>query len=1037
MNSYAKVRNLGLHLFLFYIALGSWLPAATLTTTSFVPFPQGSNPVASLLLASDGNYYGTTTKGGTFDDGTLFRITPAGSLTTLINFNGTNGSTPASRLIQASDGNLYGTTANGGALNSGTFYRLTLAGEFNTLFNFNILTGSNCPYGVIQASDGNFYGAASGTSFPLSFGSIFKITPQGNLTHIHDFTGSDGYEPTGTLVQAADGNLYGAAGGGGTGNGGMIFKLGLDSSFSTLISFNTTNGANPNGSLIQGTDGNLYGTTLSGGSGDGSGTVFKASTTGTLTTLYNFNSAAGSRPCGNLVRDGQGNLFGATGTGGPSGNGTLFKLTPANVLTTLVDFNSANGANPGAGLIVGSDGSYYGTASNGGAGKAGTIFKMTPGGALTTISSFVAVVSTSPTSLIQGSDGNFYGTTSIGVNGDSIFKMTPDGTLSNLVSLDANNLFFVNPQLIQASDGNLYGSTNDGDGSKGNGKIIKITTTGSVGTLFSFNNTNGATPFADLVQAADGNIYGMTKSGGPAGVGTAYKISLSGSLTTLTTFNNSTFPGTSPYQMAGALVQNSDGNFYGATHSGPNTLFKMTPAGVVTNLFTFTGANGSNPGGLMQGSDGNFYFAGQGNQSGSTSVALYKLTPAGAVTNLVTASESGGYGAFFAALVQTADGNFYGTTSAGGNSNTNYGTIFTANPAGTLNNLFILNSDDAQNPSSAMVKATNGKLYGVAGGGTASAGAVYCVNPASIEQVTLNSSSSIPIVTSAYTINGSSLGLNLGFAPAPGTVLTIVKNTGIFPNRGTFTNLPDGGQISALFNGVTYTFAANYEDGDGNDLTLTLAAGTAPIITSANSATFVVGQQGNFPVTATGSPAPTFSATGLPPWATLNPTTGLLTGTPTTAIGAPISITISASNGVSPVAQQNFSLNVTTSFASWASQQGLSGASAAQSAVVVHDGLTNLFKYALGLNAATNYNPGDSNLPIVQIPNGGNHLTLTFTGVATDVTYTVQATNDLTGVWTTVYTSQGSPVPGTKTVQDSQLVSDSAKRFMRLQITKP
>ena len=164
----------------------------------------------------------------------------------------------------------------------------------------------------------------------------------------------------------------------------------------------------------------------------------------------------------------------------------------------------------------------------------------------------------------------------------------------------------------------------------------------------------------------------------------------------------------------------------------------------------------------------------------------------------------------------------------------------------------------------------------------------------------------------------------------------------------------------------------------------------------------------------------------------------MISGTPT--IPGLYTGSVQATNGVSPVATQNFSITVYGTYAYWVSEYGLTGNQALQTAIVSHDGITNLTKYALGMNPFTTYNPGNTSLPVVKIEDigGTNYLTLTFTGVATDVTYTVQATSGLSAGWTTIQTfpSGGTPA-GTVTVQDTQSITASPKRFMRLVMTIP
>ena len=248
---------------------------------------------------------------------------------------------------------------------------------------------------------------------------------------------------------------------------------------------------------------------------------------------------------------------------------------------------------------------------------------------------------------------------------------------------------------------------------------------------------------------------------------------------------------------------------------------------------------------------------------------------------------------------------------------------------------------------------------------------------------------------------------------------------------------PTTEDIAVTGNGVADTYRWTYAT--SSTAASSIIPLIAPAITSnAPTSSASVGVPYTFTVTASGSPAPTFTvpANTLPPGLTLS-SAGVISGTPTQA--GLFTGTITAGNSVSPPATQNFSITVNGGYNAWVIQEGLSGNDALQTAINAPDGLTNLIKYALGLHAFTTYNPGDPRLPIVQVQNfsGTNYLTLTFTGVATDVTYNVQATSDLKSPWSTVYTYKGSPAPGTVDVQDSQPTSASPNRFMRLNVTTP
>jgi lysophospholipase L1-like esterase len=212
-----------------------------------------------------------------------------------------------------------------------------------------------------------------------------------------------------------------------------------------------------------------------------------------------------------------------------------------------------------------------------------------------------------------------------------------------------------------------------------------------------------------------------------------------------------------------------------------------------------------------------------------------------------------------------------------------------------------------------------------------------------------------------------------------------------------------------------------------------------PLITSAALiANTPIGAAYSFSLTATGYPAPSFTAgtAQLPPGLTLSPA-GLISGTPT-APGT-YTGTITASNSAARDNAQNFTITVTNTFTAWASQHGLTDDDAQPSAALEPDGLTNLLKYALGLDPAITYNPGATGVPLVQTvcESGVQYLSLSFDGSATDVTYTIEAADRATGPWSQVASYSGYPAPGAVTVKDSQPIAASPSRFMRLEISQP
>ena len=330
---------------------------------------------------------------------------------------------------------------------------------------------------------------------------------------------------------------------------------------------------------------------------------------------------------------------------------------------------SSDGASPYHTLIQGSDGNFYGTTLAGGTGNVGTIFKITPTGTESVFYSFAGVPYSG---LVQSSDGNIYGTTANGgASGrGTAFKITPSGTETLLYSFPAGSS---DPYcgLIQGIDGNFYGTTGAG-GASDDGTVFEITPSGTATVLHAFakTGTDGQTPYAGLIQGSDGNFYGTTYFGGANGFGTVFKVTPGGIETVLYSFAGGS-DGEHPYA---AVIQGSDGNLYGTTYQGGTggygTVFKLTLSGTETLLYSFAGgsSDGAAPeAGVIQGSDGNFYGSTlQGGASGLGTV--FRLTPSGTEIILHTFAGSSDGANPGANLVPGSDGNLYGSTGAGGSS---------------------------------------------------------------------------------------------------------------------------------------------------------------------------------------------------------------------------------------------------------------------------------------------------------------------------------------------------------------------------------
>jgi uncharacterized repeat protein (TIGR03803 family) len=369
--------------------------AQTLTTLVIFNGSNGSGSLfAPLVQGTDGNFYGTTAYGGAncatmIGCGTVFKVSPAGRVTSLYSFcsqaSCSDGSYPITGLVLATDGNFYGTTWLGGANGDyGTIFKITRAGKLTTLYSF--CTHINCADGyspmgeLIQAADGNLYGTTAlgglvGPNCSGGCGTVFKITLKGVFTSLHSFTDTnlEGFYPRAGLLQAPSGIFYGATAVGGPNLNGTIFELTSAGHLTTIHDFavDGTDGAQPWGTLVLGQDGDLYGTTETAGAFYG-GTVFKIDLTlgNTLTTIYNFCSLPfcqdGSQPETGLTLGTNGNLYGTTVEPNAFARGTAFNVTPEGVLTTLYQFctdnpNCPDGSFPYANPIQATNGKFYGT----------------------------------------------------------------------------------------------------------------------------------------------------------------------------------------------------------------------------------------------------------------------------------------------------------------------------------------------------------------------------------------------------------------------------------------------------------------------------------------------------------------------------------------------------------------------------------------------------------------------------------------------------------------------------------------------------
>jgi uncharacterized repeat protein (TIGR03803 family) len=367
------------------LALAIHAPAQTFTLLQNF---ESSDPTSALVQGLDGNFYGTMEGGAIGFEGNVYTLTPGGTYTSI--------ATPCcasyAPVVLASNGSFYGSTQQGGTALEGNIYKMTASGAVTTLYSFCLTDCADSSYphdSLVQLGNGDLYGTTVST--------IFKITLAGDLTTLYNFcpgtTCNGGAITPGGLMLGSDGNFYGVTDA--SQNDGTVFMMTPSGTLTTLHTFNGTDGSTPVGPLVQAANGYLYGVTLSGGTGvnracvyigtGGCGTIFKISTTGTLTTVHDFAGRDGANPSAGLILASDGNLYGTTYSGGnnPSNSGTAFVLSPTGALKTIYDFCAQtyclDGGNPFMPLLQATNGTLYGTTRNGGTQTNGIFFSLSRG----------------------------------------------------------------------------------------------------------------------------------------------------------------------------------------------------------------------------------------------------------------------------------------------------------------------------------------------------------------------------------------------------------------------------------------------------------------------------------------------------------------------------------------------------------------------------------------------------------------------------------------------------------------------------------
>ena len=699
------------------------LSAVPLTFASF-DAPNGGFPLSGLIRDSSGDLFGATGGGGgIYGSGTVFEIKPGGAIISLGSLiSGSGGADRSGSLLEDANGNLFGMTYSGGASNDGTVFEVVNgSGTVTTLASFSGDNGAN-PYGsLVEDASGNLFGTTRGGRRRATARSSRSSMAPARSPPWPPSTAATAPTPkrawSGTPAEISSVLRRGAA----LGYGTVFEVVNGSNTITTLASFDGSNGVCPQGGLVEDSSGNLFGTTFAGPGNTDLGSVFElANGSNTITTLASFDGSNGAWPQGSLVEDSSGNLFGAT-TGGFSdatAYGTVFEVVNGSgTTTTLASFNGANGMSPEGGLVEDPSGNLFGTTYQGGRYNGGTAFELANNsGTITTLASFGFTGGLLPTTLILDPSGNLFGTTLGSKPGNgTVFEIAHGSSTINTLAVFYTNAS-INPTggigpagLVVDPSGNLFGTASWG-GASGDGTVFEVVNgSGTSTTLAYFDGSNGANPEGTIVEDANGNLFGSTYQGGSYNAGTVFEVaSGSNTITTLASFDGSN--GANPRN---GVVEDASGNLFGTTDG---TVFELAKdSNTITTLASFDGSNGAIPlGTLVVDASGNLF--GTTSQGGDSGYGTVFELASGSNTITTLASFDGTNGANpQGSLIEDASGNLFGVTASGGDSG--YGTVFKiASNSGTITTLGSFTGAFAgaytfANPLG-LVESPNGILFG-------------------------------------------------------------------------------------------------------------------------------------------------------------------------------------------------------------------------------------------------------------------------------------------------------------------------------------
>jgi len=623
-----------------------------------------------------------------------------------------SGVNPSS-LMLGRDGWLYGTTPPGGDLKGGTIFKVKKDGTGHTVVHaFETLLGqSDYPAGPLaQAPDGTLYGVAT-SGGERRRGAVFKLNSDGTgyeTLHAFYLTTEDFDLPVG-LILASDGILYGTARSGGSHGAGGVFRLNTDGTdYRMLLPFTSTA---DHSTIVEASDGLLYGTALD--------RLFRIGKSGNGYTLLHTFSGERDGCRAPLTEGPDGMMYGTTSSGGEFGSGAVFKIgKDGSNYQVLHSFNPVgDGVNPWAPVVEGRDGYLYGTTSEGGVGfgQRGTIYRMgtdgTGYGVLRTFGGSDGDGAQLYTGLVRGGDGVLYGITYGG--GDrgtgTLFSFAEDGFAYRVVhsfSLSGSDGESPWAGLVEARDGALYGVCYQG-GRFGAGSIFRIGKDGSGYALlddFSRRSGDGFRPEQSMIEGSDGLLYGVTTGGGTNNAGTVFSFAMDST-------NHVVLHSMQQNQTeapSGRLLEGVDGSLYGTTSYGGvfghGSIFKLNKDGSgYVLLHSFDGTNGRSPlAGVIQGRDGFLY--------GTTVIdggIIFKVNTNGtgfAVLHAFAGGDDDGYTPA-GSVMEASNGKLYGATQDG--------RVFTLNADGSeYRIIYRLGVDDGYSPYGTLIEATDGMIYG-------------------------------------------------------------------------------------------------------------------------------------------------------------------------------------------------------------------------------------------------------------------------------------------------------------------------------------